>query len=150
VLIGATLLVQPAPAIADDAETIAACLKSETEAGRNGYDCIGSIAKSCMNAPGGDTTAGMVQCSDRETKVWDAMLNTEYKALVGKLDSAGTDKLRDAQRAWITMRDGDCSVYSQIFTNGSMARVVASGCMSDRRATRALQLRDLREAHDFD
>ncbi len=69
------------PAAADDAGTIAACLKSEQDGGRDGRICIGRVSDPCAEKPGSESTVGMVRCADPETKIWDDLLNAEYKRL---------------------------------------------------------------------
>jgi len=138
------------PAAAADAETIAACLKAERSAERDGHACIGKLSKPCIAAPGGETTAGMIQCTQREIKAWDALLNTEYKQLLDKLQPKSAERIRAAQRAWIKMRDGDCGLSYETFEGGTIAGVIAAGCMLDRTATRALQLQDLRTSNIYE
>jgi uncharacterized protein YecT (DUF1311 family) len=147
-LIGATLAFVP-PAAADDATTIETCLKAERDAGHGGFACIGRIAKPCMKTPGGETTVGMIQCQARETQVWDTMLNSQYQQLMAVLEGKSADKIRAAQRAWIIMRDGDCALPYDTFEGGTIAGVIAAGCMLDHTAMRALQVQDLRENTDL-
>jgi uncharacterized protein YecT (DUF1311 family) len=138
------------PAAAGDSETIAACLATERGAQRDGYACIGKISEPCMAAPGGDTTAGLIQCHDREIKVWDGLLNGEYKQLLAKLEPKSAERIRRAQRAWIEMRDGDCGLSYETFEGGTIAGVIAGSCMLDRTATRALQLYKLRTSNIYE
>jgi len=132
----------PTPA---DEEQIAACLQSQRDAERDGHDCIGRIADKCLDAPDGQSTLGMVQCLDRETKVWDEILNDEYNRLLGALPKAAADSVRSAERAWLATRDADCHVAYDIFEGGTMAQPIAARCMLDHVGARALQLRDWRE-----
>jgi len=139
----AAVLACPLAAAADDAATLTSCIAAE----EYGHACIGRISEPCMAEPGGETTAGMITCTGRETEAWDALLNIEYQRLIEQLGGKGTDKMRDAQRAWITMRDGDCALAYETFEGGTIAGVIAAGCMLDRTATRTLQLRKLRETN---
>jgi len=148
-IILAAMLAETRPALAGDSGTIAACLKAERGAGRGGQACVGRISKPCMKEPGGETTAGMKMCTGRELKTWDALLNAEYRRLLGGLEAKSQEKIRAAQRAWIAMRDGDCALPYDTFAGGTLAGVVAGSCLLDHTATRALQLRDLRETNDL-
>ena len=123
-----------------DAETITSCLKTEQKAGRDASSCIGRISNPCMKAPGGDTTLGMTMCLDRETRIWDALLNDEYQKLIENLEPNAVKKVRAAQRAWIAARDADCEVPYGIFEGGTIARPMAVECMRDATATRTLQI----------
>lgn len=142
----ATFVALP-PAVAEDAGTISACLEAERAADREGHSCIGRISKPCMEEPGGETTAGMKMCTNDEVEAWDAQLNAEYQRLLAMLQGKSAEKMRKAQRAWITMRDGDCSLPYQTFEGGTIAGVIAGNCLLDHTATRALQLYDLRTAN---
>ncbi len=132
------------PAAADDRATIEACVTTEI----NRFACIGRIAKPCMTEPGGETTIGMKTCSAREAEAWDALLNAEYKKALANLEGKGADKLRTAQRAWLTVRDNDCAIPFEVYKGGTIAGVIAGGCLLEHTAVRALQLRDLRESSD--
>jgi len=134
-----------APARADDAEMIATCLQTERDAGRDQHSCIGRISDPCLNDPAGQSTVGMVQCTDKETKVWDTMLNEEYTRLLGLLEGAATEGVRKAQRLWVETRDADCHVAYDIFEGGTIAQPIAARCMLDHTADRALQVRAWRE-----
>jgi uncharacterized protein YecT (DUF1311 family) len=137
----ASLAFAPAPAAADDAATINACLKTEHDAGRSGRDCIGRVSDPCLQQPGHDSTTDMVQCVDTETKVWDDLLNADYQRLLGSLDGKAADSVREAQRAWITLRDADCKVPYDIYEGGTIARLDGASCVLNHTATRVLQLR---------
>jgi uncharacterized protein YecT (DUF1311 family) len=149
-LLAGTVLACPLPATADDAGTIASCLEVERAAERDGRSCIGRISKPCIEAPGGETTAGMKMCTNREIEAWDAQLNAEYQRLLGVLEGETAEKIRGAQRAWITMRDGDCALSYTTFEGGTIAGVIACNCLLERTATRALQLHDLRTSNGFE
>ena len=43
-----------APAAADDANKIKACLKKEQDANRSGRDCIGIVSDPCLQKPGNE------------------------------------------------------------------------------------------------
>jgi uncharacterized protein YecT (DUF1311 family) len=149
-LLAGTVLASPLSARADDTGTIASCLKTERAAERAGHACVGRISKPCMQEPGGETTAGMKMCTGREVEAWDALLNAEYQRLLGVLEGETAEKIRGAQRAWITMRDGDCGLSYTAFEVGTIAGAIAGNCQLDRTATRALQLYDLRMANAYE
>ena len=143
--LAAAVLAAAPPAAADDAETIAGCLKSERDAGRSGRICAGRVSDPCLAQPGNNSTTGMVQCVDGETKVWDDLLNADYQRLLGILEGKAAESVRQAQRAWIALRDADCHVPYDIFEGGTMARLDSANCVLDHTALRVLQLRDWRE-----
>lgn len=115
--------------------------------------CIGVATNRCIDAtPNGSTTAGMVSCTASETAIWDEFLNQTYQDLraqmremdasdyVGDMPRAA-DALRDAQRAWIAFRDAECNFEWAMFQEGSMRSLVASSCIQEHTARRALELR---------
>lgn len=144
-LIASAPIIAPAAAEPSDAVTIRACLKTEDDAGRGGRSCVGKISDPCMKEPGGDSTVGMTMCLDREVKVWDALLNEEYKQLLAHIDDKAQKKVRAAQRSWIATRDADCEIPYALFEGGTIARPLAVQCLLDETADRALQLRSWRE-----
>ncbi len=132
------------PAAAEDS-TIIACLKTEHDANRSGRDCIGRMSDRCLQLPGRDSTASMVECVDEEVKVWDDLLNADYQRLLGKLGAKAEESVRQAQRAWVALRDTDCKVPYEIYEGGSMARLDSVNCVLEHTASRVLQLREWHE-----
>jgi uncharacterized protein YecT (DUF1311 family) len=129
-----------APAAADDASKIKACLKKEQDANRSGRDCIGIVSDPCLQKPGNETTQSMVECVDGETQIWDELLNADYQRLLGSLEGKAAESVRQAERAWIAARDADCKVPYDIYEGGTMARLDGANCVLDHTATRVLQL----------
>jgi uncharacterized protein YecT (DUF1311 family) len=131
------------PALADEpVDRISECLGpyghgAQAEDQRR---CVGFVAEPCLNAPEGETTLGMTQCIGMETKAWDAVLNRDYRALMGRLDEAQQEKLKTAQRAWIALRDADCD-FPREFVRGSLSSVMAAECFQTHTADRVLTLR---------
>lgn len=133
------------PAAADDGEIITTCVQAETDAGRTPLGCVGRVSDPCLESDAGQSTVGMVECTDRETKVWDAMLNDEYGRLLALLKGKAADEVRDAQRIWITLRDADCKVPYELFEGGTMAQPIAANCNLTHTADRAIQVRAWRD-----
>jgi len=146
VLLVAALLALAAPAMAQDAapsETergvLESCLARDDAAAAPDI-CIGTVSDACMAAPEGETTLGMVECSARETALWDERLNARYAALEEMLDPEAFAALREAQRAWLTFRDAECTFARALWSGGTVAPVVAAGCLLDQTARRAIAL----------
>tara|TARA_R110002073_G_scaffold221166_1_gene381366 strand:- start:163 stop:672 length:510 start_codon:yes stop_codon:yes gene_type:complete len=135
-------------AVADQA-TLLECIANNTS---DEGTCIGVISMPCMEEPGGETTVGMVGCSNRELAAWDDLLNARYAqsmafysvtyedADLADMQARQAERLREAQRAWIALRDADCTYESGMFEGGSLARVVTAGCRLDHTARRAIWL----------
>lgn len=62
-----------------------------------------------------DTTAGMSECYAEAESRWDQELNRAYRALLAPLDEQSRKKVQDAQRAWLSFRDGQLSAISSIY-----------------------------------
>ncbi|MCZ7593480.1 MAG: DUF1311 domain-containing protein [Hyphomicrobium sp.] len=84
---------------------------------------------------------GMVDCINRETKIWDNLLNDEYGRLMKMLSAKAAEDVRKAQRIWITSRDADCAVPYEIFEGGTMAQPIAANCVLAHTANRMMQVR---------
>ena len=151
------LLVAPAAAAQDivfDPAPVEACRSQARTDGTVRPDCIGAAANACQSAtPDGFTTVGTVDCIGAETDAWDRILNDEYGALRGELDSQDasyggqdrSDALRDAQRAWIAYRDAECGLQWAFYQGGTIRSIVAASCHLDFTASRALELADMRD-----
>jgi uncharacterized protein YecT (DUF1311 family) len=137
----ATALLAAAPALAGDAETLTQCVDAERKANRDARVCIGKISDPCLQGSGSDSTTSMVECLDRESTAWDSVLNAEDRRLLGTLDGPAADSVRQAQRAWIALRDADCKVPYDIYEGGTMARIDSASCVLEHTGGRVLQLR---------
>ena len=123
-----------------------ACFDS-TMLGSIDPDCIGIASNLCQGAPAGSTTLGISQCTMAETAEWDRILNREYAATRDAYaDTPGlADSLLAAQRAWIALRDADCSVAYDRYGGGSMRSIAGVYCRLNHTARRALELKIMRE-----
>ena len=99
----------------------------------------------CLNRE--SSTAGMSQCYSTATQAWDKEMNAQYTGLMKTLTGEPKDKLRQAQRAWLTYRDSwrDASVSYFSRTQGSVAALnIGAGQVSLVR-NQALMLQSLRK-----
>lgn len=72
----------------------------------------------------------MNTCAFQDYQRADARLNAAYKKRVVVLDKAQLERLRTAQRAWITFRDAQCRYEAGVYEGGSMAPLVHSSCLT--------------------
>lgn len=140
------LALTPLPALSQtvplDASAVASC-RDDAVHGDVAPDCIGLAAQSCQQAHSQpDTTLAISQCMMAEAAAWDDLLNDEYHAL-RDARPAQADTLLDAQRAWIALRDADCTMAYDIHNGGSMRVIAAADCQLRHTAIRTLQLRDM-------
>ncbi|MGE6295661.1 lysozyme inhibitor LprI family protein [Aeromonas media] len=82
-------------------------------------DCTAPVTQTDMNI-----------CAFQDYQRADARLNAAYKKQVAALDKAQLDRLRTAQRAWITFRDAQCRYEAGVYEGGSMAPLVHSSCLT--------------------
>ena len=137
--------------LAFDIGPVTACLAS---AGR-GAECIGLAASACMAQPGGQATAAMGWCLEREFLWWDAELNAAYGDLMAAERAADSrfaagglsraETLREMQRAWITFRDAACGYEMTRWGGGTGQGPALIGCAMTRTAEQALDLRGWQE-----
>jgi uncharacterized protein YecT (DUF1311 family) len=98
------------------------------------------VAQPCQKTPEGQSNLGMADCFRLETKIWDDLLNANYKDLRDVIDVAQAAKLRDMQRAWIASRDATCAFYD-VKIQGSMAIPMGAACIARETARRAVLLK---------
>jgi uncharacterized protein YecT (DUF1311 family) len=126
----------------DDAAAIRACVaKYPDDVDEAERRCVFAIvADPCTMMPANQSTAATAECYDRERKIWDAMLNENFRALGDDLDDGQKAKLRDMQRAWIAYRDTTCGFYHDKI-RGTLATTMAAACVARETARRALLLK---------
>lgn len=83
-----------------------------------------------------DTQLDMNECAAQAFDAADAELNRVYGVAVGfarqiDAESKGPaeEKLRVAQRAWVTYRDAACASESSLYEGGSIQPLIYSGCL---------------------
>ena len=149
------LAVLPTFALAEDRATVdvlESCLTAPA-AGSDARDCIGVIATQCMAAPEGQTTVGMMQCALAEAEAWDVLLNRYYRqarALARDMDAGDradfpefavrAATLLDAQRAWISFRDANCTAQYAQWGAGTMRQIIGADCQLEMTALRTISL----------
>jgi len=118
---------------------ISQCLAAENAAQRDGSACVTRFAETC-NEKTEAYSRGNSACSIQEHRVWDGILNAQYKKLMSVLDSnAKKNDLRDSQRTWVKFKTQFCPL-SYKFTMGSMHRVTSANCLIRVTAQQAFEL----------
>lgn len=77
-------------------------------------------------------------CWEAEHEIQDRRLNMEYAALQSRLDSAGKERLRQIQLAWIRARDAECADPDQ----GGSGSWVETSCLTFETAKRRVILKN--------
>jgi uncharacterized protein YecT (DUF1311 family) len=121
--------------------------------------CVGQGSGLCMaSETDGQTTVGMMFCTLAEYEAWDRLLNRDYGPIMDGLQAMDdqdveffpefanrADSLRDAQRAWIPLRDTQCALEYAMWGAGSMRQIAGASCLLDLTAKRVIYLRFMGE-----
>ena len=115
-------------------------------------DCIGVFAGNCISREDGTgSLPDMAQCTLSETKVWDGSLNVEYGLTMEWMDKNkarihyGAKLLKEAQRAWLVLRDAQCQLESAAVGKGHLGYAIEAECFMQMTAKRAIKLYEIRE-----
>ncbi|AVO37221.1 lysozyme inhibitor LprI family protein [Pukyongiella litopenaei] len=115
--------------------------------------CIGASADTCMETPGGGTTAGSGYCLEQELLYWDDRLNAAYRDLMDRARASDAENtasgasgpgiapaLQRMQQAWIVFRDAACDFESALWSGGTGAGPALHACLMNRTGQQALAL----------
>ena len=108
----------------------------------NRNECIGVASSKCIGTY--YSASGKANCWSMETKLWDGMLNHEYREL-NKSSSNRKFKsaLKTTQRAWIKYRDADCGLFGAMGIGGAPEEQLFENCNMNHTAKRANALQEL-------
>ncbi len=97
----------------------------------------------CLELDSNQTTYGMMQCEAIAREEWDKEMNKYYKLLMETLTMEEKEKLKIAQRQWLSFRDMELDFSGTMYYNmeGTMWRIVAAGRSCDIVKERALELK---------
>jgi uncharacterized protein YecT (DUF1311 family) len=121
--------------------------------------CVGQGAADGMaSEPDGQSTVCMMFCTLAEYEAWDRLLNRDYGPMMDGMNAMDVedveyfpefanraDSLRDAQRAWVPLRDTQCALEYAMWGGGSMRQIAGASCLLDLTAKRVIYLRFLGE-----
>ncbi|MEC9433725.1 MAG: lysozyme inhibitor LprI family protein [Pseudomonadota bacterium] len=162
--LAALLAAWAAPARADaldDSRFIGQCVESHLSKGTAAAEaaCLGLIALPCASAPqeaAVDQTATEAReavesaCLAREHAAWKSQMDEWWPALLASavsLDarddrqSASSDALRRAQRAWESFAEAECGYAYALWGRSDFRNVARADCEMRTLARRAIQLR---------
>lgn len=94
------------------------------------------------------STAGMVECSTKAQKQWDAEMNAAYREVLRYLDAAGKRNMQASQRAWLAFRDKEYKAISGVHSRlqGTLWIPVQASRATEITRTRALTLRSYEDS----
>lgn len=83
------------------------------------------------------------RCSGKDAEREDALLNKNYKELMGKVDAKEKAQIKNVQLAWIKFRDLQCTYEADRYQGGSMQPMVYSSCLYQMTKQRNKDLNDM-------
>ncbi|HEY0019508.1 MAG TPA: lysozyme inhibitor LprI family protein [Longimicrobium sp.] len=92
---------------------------------------------------GARTQTELNRCAGTELERADSVLNAVYGQVIAGLDSAEVRTLREAQRAWIGLRDAECELETASSRGGSIHPMLYGMCLSRQTRARTAYLRRL-------
>lgn len=79
-------------------------------------------------------------CLAEDYAFWDRLLNAAYQRVIALRDPEAEERLRVAQRAWITYRDATCEMEADRMRGGSGEAMLRNGCLARLTERRARDL----------
>ncbi len=113
-------------------------------AGHEPASCIDYVTEICsFESEDGQSQLGLIDCANREVRVWEDRLNTTYEALMAKAAPKAREGYRKMQRAWIAYRDARCAAeaFAETVNTDRQSNIIVS-CVLDATARQALILDD--------
>lgn len=96
------------------------------------------------------TQSEITACFGDDEKAADSTLNKLYQSLIHELSDADKQRLRDAQRAWISFRDKECTFRVAPYADGSVAPPLTASCVAALTAQRVVDLRQQMDCEEGD
>ena len=104
-------------------------------------------ADDCSNA---NTQTEMNQCAAAQYQAADKKLNETWQQALKRASGQQLELLKNAQQAWISLRDADCAFLASGAEGGSMQPMLISQCMTDKSVEREAFLASLLQCEDGD
>jgi uncharacterized protein YecT (DUF1311 family) len=81
-------------------------------------DPIDTVLDTCISKPGGNSTAGMVECVGAAIDAWNRRLNETYQRVLTGLDARSQKLLSTSQRRWLAFREAEHATLEGPWRNG--------------------------------
>ncbi|WP_312584587.1 lysozyme inhibitor LprI family protein [Atlantibacter sp.] len=106
-----------------------------------------ALAQDCEKA---QTQLELNECAASEYKKADSELNAAYKKVFTLASKQQHDILKNAQNAWIKLRDADCDFIASGVEGGSIQPMIYSQCLTDKTRERTAYLESLLQCGEGD
>ena len=97
-----------------------------------------------------NTQTEMNQCAAAQFQAADKKLNDTWQQALQRAAGKQQTLLKQAQQAWIALRDADCAFLASGAEGGSMQPMLLSQCMTDKSVERESFLASLLQCEDGD
>ncbi|MBI3232519.1 MAG: DUF1311 domain-containing protein [Bacteroidetes bacterium] len=96
----------------------------------------------CLATDSNQSTSDMIQCTTIAIKEWDIELNKYYQLLMTILPLDDREKLKIAQRAWLSFYEKEKAFSSSLYSkfDGTMWRLIPKSDALEMIKTRAIEL----------
>lgn len=116
------------------------CLDTLAARGAPARACVGLVARQCASEPDGESNAGAIACEQRESDVWQALLEAAEDDLTDGMSNAERASFTSAQDAWLAFRDAQCAFEAALFDAEPAAETERTACMGRLTADRTIAL----------
>lgn len=128
---------------ADSAERGAAAEEPVSSYMRRLLDLDAQIQKNRDAQTGSNGNNSAKSAASNELKLWDSELNTIYNEILKRLDKEDSEKLVEAQRAWLKARDSLAMEAARNSAGGSRESVEYTVSLTESTRQRAYELAEL-------
>jgi len=106
-----------------------------------------ALAQDCEKA---ETQLELNECAAAEYQKADGELNAAYKKVFALASKEQHSLLKNAQNAWIKLRDADCDFVASGVEGGSLQPMIYSQCLTDKTRERTAWLESLLQCGEGD
>lgn len=106
-----------------------------------------ALADECANAT---TQLDLNICTAKQYQEADSKLNQTYQAAMTRAAGAQQGLLKNAQLAWIKLRDADCAFIGSGTEGGSVQPMIINQCLTEKTSEREAMLASLMQCEEGD
>ena len=106
-----------------------------------------ALAQDCEKA---ETQLELNDCAAAEYQKADSELNAAYKKVYALASKEQHGLLKNAQNAWIKLRDADCDFIASGVEGGSIQPMIYSQCLTDKTRERSAYLESMLQCGEGD
>ena len=104
-----------------------------------------ALADECDKAT---TQTELSACAAEQYQAADKKLNQTYQAAIKRAAAPQRDLLKQAQQAWIALRDADCKLMGSGTEGGTIQPMIINQCLTEKTAEREAFLASLMQCEE--